>query len=150
MPRLVLRKGEAASQDHALGPECVVGRHPSANFVLHDTLASRRHFRVFSADGAWIVEDLGSTNGIRVNGVQKQRHILSDGDVITAGGTELVFVQKDMLGAMHGTKRPAATAEPWTPPPVSLPDSNTPTQTEVSTGKPSRGDPPVRRRRRRP
>jgi pSer/pThr/pTyr-binding forkhead associated (FHA) protein len=148
MPRLVLRKGEAAAQDYALGPECVVGRHPGANFVLHDTLASRRHFRVFSADGAWIVEDLGSTNGIRVNGVAKQRHILSDGDVITAGGTEIVFVQKDMLGALQGTKRPAA-SEPWTPPPVSLPSSDTPTQTEVSAGKPPRGEAPVRRRRRR-
>ena len=37
MPRLLIRKGVAAGRDHALGGECVVGRHPSADFVLEAT-----------------------------------------------------------------------------------------------------------------
>ena len=98
MPRLVIRRGTAAGRDHALGGECVVGRDLSADFVLDDHLVSRRHFRVFPEGGAWVLEDLRSTNGTRVNGFQAERHPLVDGDRIRVGSTELVFVQKDLLG----------------------------------------------------
>lgn len=128
MPRLVIQKGVAAGRDHALGGECVVGRHPSATFVLEDHLVSRRHFRVFQQSGAWLMEDLGSTNGTQVNGRRVPRQPLIDGDVIRAGGTELVFIQKDLLSAGSG---PAAGARaPGAEGPVA-------------------GNAPVRRRRRR-
>ena len=102
MPRLVIRKGESAGRDHALGGECVVGRHPSADFVLDDHMMSRRHFRVLSEAGVWVLEDLGSTNGTLVNAQKSARQPLMDGDVIRAGGTELVFVQKDLLAGAGG------------------------------------------------
>ena len=97
MPRLQIRKGVAAGRDHALGVECVVGRHPSADFVLDDQLISRNHFRVRREGGAWVLEDLESTNGTFVNGQKASRQPLIDGDVIRVGSTELVFVQKDLL-----------------------------------------------------
>jgi len=97
MPRLVIRKGVAAGRDHALGGECVVGRHASATFVLDDHLVSRRHYRVFQQGAVWLVEDLGSTNGTLVNGRRMARQPLVDGDLIRAGSTEVQFVQKDLL-----------------------------------------------------
>lgn len=97
MPRLLIQKGVAAGRDHALGGECVVGRHPTADFVLDDHLVSRKHFRVIGLGGAWVLEDLGSTNGTLVNGNKTARQPLVDGDVIRAGSTEIVFVQKDLL-----------------------------------------------------
>ena len=106
MPRLVIRKGVAAGRDHALGGECVVGRHPQVAFVLDDHLVSRRHFRVFQQGGVWLVEDLGSTNGILVNGRRTARQPLVDGDLIRAGSTEIQFVQKDILaGGPRATGR---------------------------------------------
>jgi len=110
MPRLVIKQGPGVGRDHALGAgECVVGRDPSVTFTLDDTLASRRHFRVVSADGAWYVEDLGSTNGTTLNGQRTQRARLRDGDMIRAGTTRLTFVQKDLLGGNGAGKaaRPA-------------------------------------------
>jgi len=108
VPRLVIRSGEAAGRDHALGGECVVGRHPTVDFVLDDTLVSRRHFRVALEGGTWIVEDAGSTNGTLLNGQRVMRAPLKDGDRIRAGSTEVEFVQKDILGTIAGSHgRPA-------------------------------------------
>jgi pSer/pThr/pTyr-binding forkhead associated (FHA) protein len=41
----------------------VIGRNPECALVLDDDFASGRHARIFSREGAWFVEDLGSTNG---------------------------------------------------------------------------------------
>lgn len=98
MPRLLIRKGEGMGRDQAVGISCVVGRDLGADFMVEDHLMSRRHLRVFQEAGAWFVEDLGSTNGTRLNGTKVARAPLRDGDAILAGGTELVFVQKDLLG----------------------------------------------------
>jgi pSer/pThr/pTyr-binding forkhead associated (FHA) protein len=41
----------------------LIGRSPEATLVLDDDYASGRHARIYPEDGAWYVEDLGSTNG---------------------------------------------------------------------------------------
>ena len=139
MPRLLIRKGEGTGKDHAVSGTCVVGRAPPADFVIDDTLASRRHFRVYEQTGHYFVEDLGSTNGTRVNGRLMKTLQLSDGDVIAAGATELVFVQKDMLGAVTppavkiatppALKVPPAAARPPAPPSPSAPRAPEPKKT---------------------
>jgi pSer/pThr/pTyr-binding forkhead associated (FHA) protein len=114
VPRIVIQRGEGQGRDLALGGECVVGRHPTATFPIEDTLASRRHLRLFPEGGRWVVEDLGSTNGTRVNGKRVSRHVLSDGDVVGIGTTDLLFVQKDLLGAVRppGPAKPPAAQAP--------------------------------------
>jgi len=75
-----------------VGPEVVFGRSPDCHITLEDPLVSRRHARItMGSDGAK-VEDLGSRNGVRVNG---RRIIepwdLASGDRIRIGTQELVF-----------------------------------------------------------
>ena len=41
----------------------LIGRNPECALVLDDDFASGRHARIFEREGAWYVEDLGSTNG---------------------------------------------------------------------------------------
>jgi pSer/pThr/pTyr-binding forkhead associated (FHA) protein len=41
----------------------LIGRSPESTLVLDDDYASGRHARIYPEDGAWYVEDLGSTNG---------------------------------------------------------------------------------------
>ncbi|MEP7193638.1 MAG: FHA domain-containing protein [Actinomycetota bacterium] len=41
----------------------LLGRNPECTLVLDDDFASGRHARIYRRDGAWFVEDLGSTNG---------------------------------------------------------------------------------------
>jgi len=71
-----------------------IGRLPDCDVVLGDTNVSRRHAEIRPADdgsGGFLVTDLGSTNGTKVNGVAVQRHLLHHGDEITVGVTRMRF-----------------------------------------------------------
>ena len=46
----------------------VIGRSRDCDVVLSDQNVSRRHAEVRPSGGKWIVKDLGSTNGVKVNG----------------------------------------------------------------------------------
>jgi pSer/pThr/pTyr-binding forkhead associated (FHA) protein len=52
---------------------------------------SRRHAELRQEGTAYWIVDLGSTNGLEVNGKQVERRRLRDGDRITLGSTEVVF-----------------------------------------------------------
>jgi len=46
----------------------VVGRAPACQFILTDLTVSRFHAEIYRADEGWMISDLGSMNGTRVNG----------------------------------------------------------------------------------
>ena len=70
----------------------VVGRSRDCDIVLADPNVSRRHAELGMKEGVWMVRDLGSTNGVRVNdGVIAAAQPLSPGDRIKLGTAELVF-----------------------------------------------------------
>jgi hypothetical protein len=73
------------------GNRVVVGRSREADIVLQDPNASRRHAELRREEGGWQVVDLGSTNGIKVNGRRVDHHPLRPGDRITIGVTDLTF-----------------------------------------------------------
>ena len=69
----------------------VLGRSRDSDVQLADPGASRRHAEVRrEGDAFWIV-DLGSTNGMEVNGRRLRQAKLEDGDRITIGSTEIDF-----------------------------------------------------------
>jgi len=62
--RLVVTEGALAGTTVTLGESAVtLGRADDSTLVLTDDYASSRHARLVPGDGAWMVEDLGSTNG---------------------------------------------------------------------------------------
>jgi hypothetical protein len=69
----------------------VIGRAKDCDIQISDPNVSRRHAEVRREGAAFWLVDLGSTNGIDVNGRRKARVKLSDGDRVTMGTTELVF-----------------------------------------------------------
>jgi len=73
------------------GNRVVVGRSREADIVLADPNVSRRHAELRCDEGGWHVVDLGSTNGIKVNGRRVDQAGLSPGDQITIGVTDLTF-----------------------------------------------------------
>jgi signal transduction histidine kinase len=64
-----------------------VGRNADNDITLADQLVSRRHARVWVGDGILQAEDLGSRNGIEVNGVRVKQAHLHEGDTLTIGST---------------------------------------------------------------
>jgi pSer/pThr/pTyr-binding forkhead associated (FHA) protein len=68
-----------------------IGRHPESNMVLADPNVSRNHAEIRPQGDRYVVVDLGSTNGTRVNGVRVDTQILEDGDELTFGNTRMRF-----------------------------------------------------------
>jgi len=66
--------------------ETILGRGPKSTVVLDDALVSRTHAKIMVQRGAVTVEDLGSANGVLVNGerIDRQR-TLANGDRVVLG-----------------------------------------------------------------
>ena len=70
----------------------VLGRSRDCDIVLEDTGVSRRHAELRPGADGWTVADLGSTNGVRVNGRDiRGLQPLRSGDRLQLGSTEIVF-----------------------------------------------------------
>lgn len=75
---------------HVLGGESTVGRAGGCQVRVDDTFASQLHARVYAAQGGYVVEDLGSTNGTFVNGERiTAPRVLQRGDRLQVGNTVL-------------------------------------------------------------
>ena len=62
--RLVVVEGPLTGTEVPLeGAQVTLGRAPDSTIVIDDDYASSRHARIYESEGAWVVEDLGSTNG---------------------------------------------------------------------------------------
>jgi FHA domain len=70
--------------------ELVVGRHTECDIVLEHPSVSRRHARLSFRDGHWVLRDLDSTNGTRVNDRRVIRCRLEPGDRLRLGSAELL------------------------------------------------------------
>jgi hypothetical protein len=73
------------------GGRILLGRSRECDLRIDDPNVSRRHAELRRDGDAWVVEDLGSTNGIQVNGRRVQAAELAPGDELTVGRTRLTF-----------------------------------------------------------
>lgn len=74
------------------GPVASIGRSKDCDCVLSDPNISRKHAELRrTSHGDWQVADLGSTNGIKVNGRRVSSSRLSPGDEVTLGTTTFAF-----------------------------------------------------------
>ena len=74
--------------------EIVIGRSVACDLVVNHVSVSRKHARLFRDGDAWRVEDLGSTNGTRVNDLPHTDKHLESGDAIFLQDLRLTFVDK--------------------------------------------------------
>ena len=69
-----------------------IGRESTNEIVVSDINASRTHAEIhMEPNGSWIISDLGSTNGLYVNGRRVNAAQLRDADVVLIGTTRLEF-----------------------------------------------------------
>ncbi len=73
-------------------PKAVIGRSKDCDCVLRDPNVSRRHAELRRAEsGDWSIADLGSTNGVKVNGRPVSSSRLRPGDEVTLGTSSFRF-----------------------------------------------------------
>src|SRR5215813_11669208 len=72
--------------------EISVGRERSNQLSINDASVSRRHLVIKKSEGKFLVEDLGSHNGTRVNGVPVNERSLEHGDLIAVGDSLFLFL----------------------------------------------------------
>ena len=73
------------------GERVSVGRSRDCDVVVSDPNVSRRHIELRRGERGWAAVDLGSTNGMKVNGRRLSHAELEPGDRITIGITDLTF-----------------------------------------------------------
>lgn len=99
MPNLLIVTGDQHGTVHRLtGGRVTVGRGPANFLVLSDHRVSRNHAVIFREGEGFVIEDVGSVNGVYVNNALVQKQILREGDEIKLGATMLRFTQLDGEG----------------------------------------------------
>ena len=69
-----------------------MGRAPSNEIIIADEACSRHHCELFDRDGSWLVRDLQSRNGTRIENELLQREtVITPGQRLRVGECELVF-----------------------------------------------------------
>ncbi|MGW8209293.1 MAG: cyclic nucleotide-binding domain-containing protein, partial [Syntrophobacteria bacterium] len=71
-----------------------IGRSPENDIALADYNVSRTHARVSFQKGSWIIEDLGSANGIIFAGERLVSKTLKPGDIFQIGESILTFMEE--------------------------------------------------------
>jgi hypothetical protein len=134
--KLVFIEGVFSGRQEMLKPVgSVIGRISTADIHLDDQGISRQHCRISRVEGQWLIEDLGSINGVQVNGVRVQgAQALQPADRIAILNNVMVFADDNVPTAMPAGEmlprpepvvRPAETSiparVPFTDPPVNVP-----------------------------
>jgi len=99
MASVIVTTGDQKGEFLPLGRRTsVIGRAESLPLQIRDDLISRKHLRIkFNEEtGDYFAEDLGSHNGVHINHMRiAAKTLLTEGDMITIGATNLMFTQKD-------------------------------------------------------
>ncbi len=92
VPRLEFVVGPLAGQTVPLNEEVTtIGSVAGNTVVLSDPAVSRKHLGIRRVGGKYELADLGSTNGVYVNGHRMGKKMLVSGDIMRVGNTEMVF-----------------------------------------------------------
>ena len=94
-PYLQISVGNQVKQVPVDQGKLTIGRHAGSDIVLEDTQASRNHCVIERVGSDYILRDLDSRNGTRVNGLLISSVVLAPEDVIAIGRTELKFIVPD-------------------------------------------------------
>jgi len=109
MAKLIIRDRKGERIHELVDDVTTIGRS-SANIIkIKDKKSSRHHCRIARAGEDFRVEDLGSRNGIELNGLQVKSQTLRVGDEIRIGETRIIFEQAvemsaDEVGATIGVE----------------------------------------------
>jgi signal transduction histidine kinase/ActR/RegA family two-component response regulator len=96
---LVQIVGSSVGRTHLVDEEVYIGRDPKCEIWIPDRFASRKHARILRRGvDEYVIEDLGSRNGTRVNGNRVKEYVLQPDDVVgISDGTVFLFTRRDPM-----------------------------------------------------
>jgi general secretion pathway protein A len=100
LPDIPLARIIVASEGRTIGElplhlgRTVVGRTPDNDLQIDNRFVSRHHCQILTSTDGCVIEDLNSTNGIVVKAKRVRHHNLNDGDVVTIGTHDLIYVDE--------------------------------------------------------
>src|SRR5258708_20978609 len=123
----------------------VIGRSCDGHLTIEEPLVARQHARMFIGEDGGSVEDMGSRNGVKVNGIAIHEPApLRDGDRVRIGTQDFVFCRVGSVGKAHarttGVLRLCANCHmPYPREGLTCPNCEASEQTdeETLTGRPS-------------
>ena len=73
-----------------------VGRGSRNDVIIKDRVVSKNHMQIYLENGYYYLEDLGSSNGTYLNGIDIEDNIveMTDGDLIGVGKIQFMFVNR--------------------------------------------------------
>ena len=89
---IVRRDGLPDSSFEIHDSETLIGRTPESDLQVQDEAVSREHAVILWEEGVFTVEDLQSTNGVKVNGKRSRSSELHHGDEIEIGQTRILVI----------------------------------------------------------
>ena len=110
--RLILRSGPHAGQVYNLDKnEYYIGRDPANDIVVDDPEVSRRHARIYLQGQYFVVEDMGSRNGVIVNGEKiNSPCMLRAGEVFSLGETTSFQMESPRVDSVDTVAAPGRQA----------------------------------------
>jgi pSer/pThr/pTyr-binding forkhead associated (FHA) protein len=94
------------------GRGLTLGRNETRDVVLADPACSREHCAIIPRDGAWLLRDNNSANGVFVNGTRVREALLADGDRVRVGNTEMRFLLAETTSEESGPPS-SLDNDPW-------------------------------------
>jgi hypothetical protein len=120
--KLVVNDGRSEREVLLVGP-IVIGRDPSCHISDLDPLLSRRHAEFVPRPSGLLVRDLGSRNGILVNGAKVPERLLTSGDIVQLGHLQLRYIEEEVT-ELHDVRHAEDTEPHEAPePPTVLPSA---------------------------
>ncbi len=111
MASLHISMPDGSEFEYVLGPQTArIGRDAENEIPLQDGSVSTFHAEIRCEGGKYFVHDLGSTNGIRVNGERVAEAALANGDLVRFGNIRAKFVGEEAaaIGVQQAVASPPA------------------------------------------
>ena len=122
LARILLASGGRTVAERSLSPgRLIIGRTAANDLQIDSRFVSRHHCQIVTSQHSCVIEDLNSTNGIFLHSKRVRSHNLNDGDVVTIGQHELLYIdersllQRNVPGpsdALHATGSQASATPP--------------------------------------
>lgn len=112
LARIVISFDGARVDERELPPgRLVIGRTPDNDLQIDSKYVSRHHCQIVTTAEGCTVEDLNSTNGVQIKSKRVRRHRLNDGDVISLGRHEILYLDERAARARATAQHDGATEE---------------------------------------